>query len=95
MIDADLAPIAQLGAAGVMGLLWVWERNLSGKRERELTEAHTKLMSRELALHEVVELVRQNACALERFEQTEQRLARAVELLAERIGGVQHVQQPG
>ncbi|QDU72814.1 hypothetical protein [Mucisphaera calidilacus] len=84
MSGLELAPLAQLGAAGLMGALWVWERNLTRCRERELSEAHERLMVQREALQELVALVGQNARALEGFEQTQNRLARAVERLAAR-----------
>lgn len=82
MIGMELAPLAQFGAAGLMGALWIWERNLTRRRERELSEAHSQLMVQRESLRELVKLVEQNTRALEGFQQTQDRLARVVESLA-------------
>lgn len=64
----------QFGVAGLMGILWVWERLMSRKRERQLTEAHDRLTAEREQLTALLELIRHNTKALERFEQTQSRL---------------------
>ncbi len=71
MIDA----MAQLGVAGLMGVLWVWERLLSRRRERQLNEAHRQLIQRREQLQVLVKLVHRNTQAIERFERTQSQLA--------------------
>ncbi|MEQ9460917.1 MAG: hypothetical protein RIG82_08205 [Phycisphaeraceae bacterium] len=86
LLETTITPLTQLGAAGIMGGLWVWERGLSSRRERELNEAHSKLMAQREALAEFMDIARQNARIIERFDQTQERLARAVDSLTERLG---------
>ena len=46
---ADSTPIienlTQLGAAGLMGAMWLWERNTSRTRERQIDEAHARILA--------------------------------------------------
>ena len=78
---------AQFGVAGLMGALWLWERLYSRKREQQLTEAHQRIAAQQLELQTLIELVRRNTAAIERFEQTQQRIAEALE----RINAGRHV----
>ena len=55
-----IEPLTQFGVAGLMGVLWVWERLFSRRRERELSEAHERLMGERRELHELIELIQRN-----------------------------------
>jgi hypothetical protein len=77
----SIEPLTQFGVAGLMGALWVWERALSRKRERELSEAHQRMISEHDHLEIVISLVERNTEAIERFEQTQQRLIGLLEQL--------------
>ncbi|MBX2850747.1 MAG: hypothetical protein KTR15_03255 [Phycisphaeraceae bacterium] len=76
MIDnpESLQTATQFGVAGLMGALWLWERLYSRKREQQLTEAHQRLIAQQLELQTLIDLVSRNTGAIERFEQTQQRL---------------------
>lgn len=67
--------MTQFGVAGLMGALWLWERLYSRKREQELTQAHQRLIAQQMELQTLIDLVSRNTVAIERFEQTQQRLA--------------------
>ncbi|MEM9083182.1 MAG: hypothetical protein AAGB34_06250 [Planctomycetota bacterium] len=56
--------VAQLGAAGVIGLMWLLERRAAGERERRLDEAHRKLMVQRVQLGELMKLVSDNTRAM-------------------------------
>ena len=71
--------LTNFGVAGLMGALWFWERFYSRKREQQLTEAHQHLTTQQQELHVLTDLVRQNTAAIERFEQTQQRIADLLE----------------
>ena len=70
---------AQFGVAGLMGALWLWERLYSRKREQQLTEAHQRIVAQQIELQTLIDLVRRNTAAIERFEQTQQRIADLLE----------------
>lgn len=69
-----LETLVQFGVAGLMGVLWVWERAHSRHRERQLTEAHNRIVHQDEALLALVKLARQNTRALVGFERTQRRV---------------------
>ncbi|MAE62306.1 MAG: hypothetical protein CMJ49_13235 [Planctomycetaceae bacterium] len=70
MLDA----MVQFGVAGLMGVLWVWERAHSRQRERQLTEAHHRIVNQNEALTTLIKLARQNTRAVVGFERTQRRV---------------------
>lgn len=78
MIDG----LAQFGVAGLMGMLWVWERMHSRKRESQITEAHEHLMRQAQELAVLTQLVSQNTEALISFESAQQRMCQLLEDIA-------------
>ncbi len=71
--------LLQFGVAGLMGTLWLWERLYSRRRERQLDEAHDRLLGRDRELSILVRLVRQNTKAMVGFEQTQSRICKLLE----------------
>lgn len=71
--------MTQFGVAGLMGALWLWERLYSRKREQELTQTHQRLTAQQQELHILIDLVNRNTAAIERFEQTQHRVADLLE----------------
>ena len=78
-------PVAQFGVAGLMGVLWVWERMNGRKRDRQIAEAHTKLMRSQDALRLLTRLVRRNTQAIERFAATQSRLCELLDRVREEL----------
>lgn len=76
-----IEPLTQMGVAGLMGMLWIWERWMSRKREQQLAEAHQRLMSQRDQLRILIRLVHRNTTAIGRFEQTQGRLIHLLENL--------------
>jgi hypothetical protein len=66
---ADTLPqqIGSLGAAGFMGVMWLWERRNSQKREQQLDEAHARIVADGLQLTLLTDLVKQNTAAMTRL----------------------------
>ncbi len=64
-----LTELTQLGSAGIMGAMWLWERRASTTRERQLDEAHQRIVSDTQVVQQLVELVRQNTQALTRLSE--------------------------
>ena len=81
MIDnpESIENVTQFGVAGLMGALWLWERIYSRKREQELTQTHQRLTGQQQELNILIDLVSRNTAAIERFEQTQQRVADLIE----------------
>ncbi len=79
MIEDVVQAVAQFGAAGLMGTLWVWERSLTRRRETQLSEAHESLRAERQQLRELMRLVHRNTRAIERFDQTQNQLRQTLE----------------
>lgn len=76
-IPSDLpAELPSLGVAGLMGLMWLWERRVSQKREQQIDEAHARILADRIALEQLMTVVRQNAEALARLSTTQEQLLR-------------------
>ena len=78
---AMLHEMTQFGVAGLMGVLWVWERWLSRKREAQLNEAHERLSRHHEDFESLIRLVDRNARAFDRFAQLQQDLHQLLESL--------------
>lgn len=70
--------LASLGAAGLMGALWLWERRLSRLREQQLTEAHDRILRDEQRLDRLIQVVEQNTSAITQFSETQRQVVDAV-----------------
>ncbi len=71
--------LVQFGVAGLMGVLWVWERMYSRRRERQLTEAHDCLVRRDQQTAILVRLVRRNTRAMVQLQISQQRMSDVLE----------------
>ena len=74
--SAPLDNLASLGAAGLMGAMWLWERHTSQKRENQLDDAHVRILGDRVQLEELIGVVRQNAEAISRLCSTQDQLLR-------------------
>lgn len=88
VIRPALEPLAQFGAAGLMGALWVWERVHSRKREQQLSEAHERIGQQRQSLRAMVKLIRQNTHAIERFGAVQERVGGLLEKIYEEHRGI-------
>ena len=84
MLHSVIEPLVQFGVAGLMGVLWVWERAMSRRRERQLDEAHRRLARQRDTVNVLLRVVRQNTQAIARFEQTQRRLQMLLEKMHDR-----------
>jgi hypothetical protein len=74
-----LDQLTGLGAAGVMGAMWLWERRQSATREQQIDEAHARILGDRVQLDQLMALVKQNTEAMAR-------LAAAQEQLVSKLG---------
>lgn len=63
-----LGSLAQFGTAGLIAVMWLVERRSAQGRERELSEAHGRLMSQRTELDSLIEVVRENTRAVSALE---------------------------
>lgn len=59
--------LASYGAAGLMGAMWLWERRTSSAREKQIEEAHQRIMSDGVKLEALIDLVERNTETLSRL----------------------------
>jgi hypothetical protein len=71
--------LTSFGAAGVMGAMWLWERRQSQQRDRQLDEAHTRILGDRVQIGQLIEVVRSNAEALTRLSSVQDQLVRALD----------------
>ena len=76
---APVDTVASLGAAGLMGAMWLWERRTSQKREQQLDEAHARILGDRVQLEQLMGVVRQNAEAIARLCTTQDQLLRQLD----------------
>lgn len=75
MPPESIAALAQLGAAGLIGWLWLVERRSAVDRERELREAHAALVDERRQVDVLVRVVEANTRALAAVEAGQRELA--------------------
>jgi len=75
-LSTPLDSLTSLGAAGLMGAMWLWERSTSQKREAQIDEAHARIMGDRVQLEQLMSVVRQNAEAISRLCATQDQFLR-------------------
>jgi nitrate reductase gamma subunit len=86
-MEAEIAgALAQFGVAGLVGWMWLTERRAAAGRERQLTEAHDRLMAERERAETLVGLVAASTRAMTALEASQRELARVVERLAGVLG---------
>lgn len=63
-----LASLTQFGVAGLIGWMWIVERRAASVRERQLQEAHDRLIADRTRLEVLVQALRDNTRALTAIE---------------------------
>lgn len=53
-----------LGVAGIMGTMWLWERRTSRVREQQIDEAHARIMADRVMLDQLMDVVNRNTEAM-------------------------------
>ncbi|MEZ0267732.1 MAG: hypothetical protein ACAI43_23620 [Phycisphaerae bacterium] len=71
-----LSQLTSLGAAGMMGAMWLWERRSSRTREQQLDEAHARIMGDRVQVEQLIEVVRGNAEAMTKLATVQEQLVR-------------------
>jgi hypothetical protein len=77
-LSAPLDSLTSLGAAGLMGAMWLWERSTSQKREAQIDEAHARILGDRVQLDQLLSVVRQNAEAMTRLCATQDQFLREI-----------------
>ncbi|GIK18676.1 MAG: hypothetical protein DYG93_06490 [Leptolyngbya sp. PLA2] len=81
-MEAGLAgAVAQFGAAGLVGWMWLTERRAAASRERQLAEAHDALARERTSLDALLSTVGANTRAMAGVEGAVRDLSGAIERL--------------
>lgn len=76
------ATLTQFGMAGLIAWMWLTERREAAGRERQLTEAHERILDQRVQLDALLGVVSDNTRAVAALEAGQRSLARLVEHLA-------------
>ncbi len=76
------ATLAQLGAAGLIGWLWLAERRAAAAREAQLRELHDRILQERPQIAALLAVVRDNTRALTALEAGQRAIAAVVERAA-------------
>ena len=79
--------LAQLGAAGLIGWLWLAERRAAAARETQLRELHDRILQERPQIAALLAVVRDNTRALTALEAGQ----RAIAAVVERVSGKMQV----
>lgn len=63
-----LTSFAQFGTAGLVGWMWLSERRAAAQREKQLTEAHERLVAERASLEALLSAIRENTRVLAQIE---------------------------
>lgn len=74
-----LSQLTSLGAAGIMGAMWLWERRQSQQRDQQLDESHTRILGDRVQLEQLIEVVKSNVEAMTRLGTVQDQLLRTLE----------------
>jgi hypothetical protein len=74
-----ISQITSLGAAGIMGAMWLWERRTNQKRDEQLDESHARILGDRVQLDQLIEVVKGNAEAMTRLVSVQDQLVRTLE----------------
>ena len=84
-MNGMLTTLTQFGAAGLIGLLWVMERRHATQRDRQLDEAHRRLIDQERDLEALLTVVKENTKAVNTLQQGQVQLIQLLKRLHKRI----------
>ena len=82
MDSGFVVELTQFGVAGLIAVMWTVERRAAAARERQLTEAHDRLIEQRVQLDALMRLVADNTRAVAALEAGQRGLSAVLERLA-------------
>jgi hypothetical protein len=61
---SSLDQLTNLGVAGIMGAMWLWERRTSRVREQQIDEAHARILADRVMLDQLIDVIQRNTQVL-------------------------------
>jgi hypothetical protein len=74
-----LQSITSLGAAGIIGWMWLWERRTGRDREAQLDQAHQRIIADQIHLETVLHTLAANTEAVTKLIAVCEEMARELE----------------
>ena len=71
--------LASFGIAGLMGAMWLWERRTSAEREKQIGDAHERIMADGVKIEALMDLVQKNTDSLSRLLAANEQVLRKLE----------------
>ena len=84
-MNGMLTALTQFGAAGLIGLLWILERRHATLRDRQLDEAHRRLIDQERDLEALLTVVTENTKAVNTLQQGQLQLIQLLKRVDDHI----------
>ena len=75
MESEALTIIAQSGVAGVIALMWLLERRSATAREKQLGQAHDRILEQRVQLEQIMRVVTENTRAITSLESAQRAIA--------------------
>ena len=70
-MNGSLTALTQFGAAGLIGVLWILERRHAAGRDRQLDDAHRKIVTAERDLEALLNVVKENTKSINTLQQSQ------------------------
>ena len=87
MPDLELTTtLTQFGMAGLIAWMWLTERHAASGRERQLTEAHERILDQRVQLDALLTVISENTRAVAALEASQRALSRLAERVASAPG---------
>ncbi len=71
--------VGQFGSAGLIAMIWMVERRQSSARDRQLSEAHERVLQQRMELGQLLGVVSENTKAVTGLEHSQRGLAGLLE----------------
>ena len=78
-LATNLDSVPSLGAAGLIGAMWLWERRQSTQREKQLDEAHTRILADKVQMDALIDLVQHSTETLSKLAMQQDALLRKLD----------------
>jgi len=78
LASPEVLNITQFGIAGLMGVLWWWERRYSRQREEQLTQSHDKILQQREHLQVLVDALEGNTKVIAEFTAVQEEILHTI-----------------
>jgi len=82
---AIVGDLTSFGAAGLMGMMWLWERRQNRVYEQRLGDSHARILRDEQRLEQLTKVVEQNTAALTRFNESQRVMIETIKDLSREV----------